>query len=87
MKRLEELGYVIRKECPEDKRGSLALLTSSGKQALKETWRHYSAAILKIFGPCFNQTEAQKLRELLGHIVEKLAKPELVQIRSTKARS
>jgi DNA-binding MarR family transcriptional regulator len=86
IKRLEHEGYVFREECPADKRGSFAILTDNGKQALKETWRWYSAAILKIFGPCFSHAEAQKLRELLGRLVEKLSVPELVQIRSSQRR-
>jgi len=81
MKRLETAGYVKREECPEDKRGSFAVLTDAGKQALKETWRWYSAAIIKVFTPCFSFAEAQELRMLLGRLVERLGKPELFQIR------
>ena len=84
MKRLEHEGFVKREGCPEDKRGSFAVVTKSGTEALQKTWQHYSAAVLNILSSCFSTSEAQTVRELLGRLVEKLLKPELVQIRTPK---
>ena len=80
IKRLEEEGFVAREECPNDKRGTFAVLSDAGKQALRETWKWYSTAILKVLSPCYTQNEAQKLRELLEKIVEHLSGVDLVQI-------
>ena len=81
LKRLEKDGFVRREGCPEDKRGSFASLTPRGRDALREAWSYYGAAILRIFGPIFSQSEAHDLRKLLGRLVDRLSKAELVQIR------
>jgi DNA-binding MarR family transcriptional regulator len=80
-KRMIEEGYLEREECPSDKRGAYAVLTDKGKAALRETWRWYSAAIVKIFSPCFNQDEAKTLAELLSRIPAQLRNEPLVQIK------
>lgn len=87
VKRLESEGYVRRQECPEDKRVTYAVLTEEGDRALQETWHWYGKAVLEILSPCFSALEAQTLRELLGRIVQKLSKPELVNIRTHGNRS
>ena len=84
MKRLQAEGFVVRKECPDDRRGSLAELTAEGRKALKDTWRHYRTAILETLSPSFTAQEAKTLRELLGRIVDEFSTPALVQIRSPK---
>lgn len=85
VKRLEEAGYLEKKECPDDKRGSLAALTEKGRKAMRETWRWYSAAVLKVFSPCFTRSEALQLQQLLARITGQLSSDSLVRIRSRVA--
>ena len=87
VKRLEDEGLLMRRECPEDKRVTYAVLTEAGDRALRETWRWYSQSVSEILSPCFTQQEAQTLRELLGRIVHKLSRPELIQIRTSRSGS
>lgn len=82
MRRMEASGYVRKETCPEDKRGSFAVLTDDGKRALRDTWRCYSSGVLRVFSPLFNQHEASQLRQLLARVAEALSQPELVQIRA-----
>jgi DNA-binding MarR family transcriptional regulator len=78
--RMEDAGYIRRTECPDDKRGSFAVLTDVGKKALQETWKHYSRAVLNIFEDALTQAESKQLAELLGKIVDRLRPDSIVQI-------
>ena len=84
MKRYEEKGYISREECPEDKRGSFAVLTDKGKKVLREAWRWYSKGILEVFGNCFKEKEAQTLRSLMQKLANSLSPPKLVQLQIKK---
>ena len=42
---LEQAGHVNREAAPEDRRGSYAVLTASGRRLRKEMWGAYRAAI------------------------------------------
>lgn len=78
--RLEKRGLLERHECAEDRRGAYAVLTPKGKEAMRETWKHYSREILAVFEPCFNQTEARQLKALLERLIGSLQNEPLVQI-------
>lgn len=80
-KRLQERGLLDREECDKDKRGSFAVLTTSGRKALKDTWKFYSRSILNLFQPCFSDSDAQKLGSLLERVIEQARSEPLVQIR------
>lgn len=82
--RLEKRGLLERQECPEDRRGAYAVLTTKGKEAMRETWKRYSREILAVFEPCFNQTEARQLKALLERLIGNLRNEPLVQIRTHK---
>lgn len=84
VKRLEDEGYVQRRVSAEDRRVYYAELTPEGDRALEETWRWYGQAVIDVLASCYTLQEAQVLRELLGRIVQKLSRPELVQIRSLR---
>jgi len=43
--RLEQLGWVERRSCPEDRRGQLAVLTDAGFAALAETAPHHVESV------------------------------------------
>ncbi|MBX7143708.1 MAG: MarR family transcriptional regulator [Oligoflexia bacterium] len=78
--RLEESGLLRREGCPNDKRGSFAILTAAGKEALKSAWRVYSRSILTILSPSLTATEARELRCLLEKILCHLRNDTLVPI-------
>ncbi len=80
VKRYEEKGFIRREECPEDKRGSFAVITEQGKRALKESWKWYSKGILDVFGECYTEKEAQTLKTLLKKLADNLSPSDLVQL-------
>lgn len=75
-----EKGYIKLEKCKEDKRGSFAVLTPKGIQALKTSWGNYSQAILETLEPCFNVEEAKLLSALLDKLINSLRSETLVQI-------
>lgn len=82
--RLEEAGLLRREGCPNDKRGSFAILTSAGKEALKTTWKVYARAVLNILSPCLSSSDARELRCRLEKILGHLRNDALVPIRPRK---
>ncbi len=80
LKRFEEVGYVVKKTCSEDGRGSYAELTDRGRRALGETWKHYSTAVIELLSSCFTTHEAEELQTYLARVVDKLQSNRLVQI-------
>ena len=82
--RMVQRGFLRREGCPNDKRGAYAALTSEGKEALKETWKHYSKSILAIFSPCFSLEEAHHLYEMLDRLALQLRDGPLVNISPKK---
>ena len=67
--RLEKAGYVHRKSCPEDGRGQVVVLTSSGRALVKRMWPAYRAAIARHVGARLNEDEAVRLGVLLGKLI------------------
>ncbi len=84
IKRFALESFVTRESCPEDKRGSFAVITDHGKKALRESWRWYSKGILKVFGECYSEREAEQLAGLLKKLADSLSGGELLQVRPTK---
>ena len=85
-RRLEDRGLLAREECEEDKRGAYAVLTSDGKDAMKETWKWYSRGIQTLFDPCLRRSDASVFKELNERIVEQAKMSPLVAINGKKKR-
>jgi DNA-binding MarR family transcriptional regulator len=68
--RLEKAGYVQRKTCPEDGRGQVVALTSSGRALIKRMWPAYRAAIARHVGARLEEDEAVRLSSLLGKLID-----------------
>jgi DNA-binding MarR family transcriptional regulator len=68
--RLEKAGYVHRKSCPEDGRGQVVVLTSSGRALVKRMWPAYRAAIARHVGARLDEAEAVRLGVLLGKLID-----------------
>lgn len=80
VRRLEKRGFVERAICPEDKRGAFATLTTKGKNALHDSWKHYSKAIIALLDPCLDKADAMSLKDLLEKIIGQIRNSALVQI-------
>ncbi len=70
--RLSEQGLVARRTCPEDRRGSFALLTPAGQelmdQAIPEHIAHVDEVLSDLFTPGEEETLAALLRRLRDHL-------------------
>lgn len=69
--RMEEAKYVERRQCPDDGRGQVVALTTSGRKFQKTMWPLYRAAIIKHFASKLTNKEAAELGRLLEKLVRK----------------
>jgi DNA-binding MarR family transcriptional regulator len=72
--KLTEAGLIIKEACPEDKRGSYAVITEKGIQALKEAWPIYRKCIHKYFGENLDQGEITTINQAMNKILASLEK-------------
>ena len=63
--KLEQRGYVTRKVCPRDKRGSLAVLTAEGQQARASSWPLFSSLVAELFGNQMTDNEATTVSSVM----------------------
>ena len=72
--RLQEQGLVDRRVCPEDRRGSFAVLTPTGRQlmdrAIPEHLAHIDEVLSDLFTPAEEETLAALLRRLRDHLYD-----------------
>lgn len=73
--RLEDAGLLAREPCEDDARGSYAVLTPAGLQALRRCWRVYGPQIEALVGRRLSLAEARTLVALLGRLSERVAAP------------
>jgi len=66
--RLEAAGLIRREACPDDRRGTLAVLTPAGDAALRRTWPAYARGIDAHFARHLDDDEARALSTALGRI-------------------
>jgi len=66
--RMTNAGLLAREQCPSDKRGSFAVLTSKGEAALRKAMPVYTAAVAEHFGGEMTATALRTLRETLDRI-------------------
>lgn len=66
--RLEAEGLIRRESCEKDRRGTFAVLTDEGKDALIKTWPAYSEAIVEHFARFLSDTETEILTEALTRV-------------------
>jgi DNA-binding MarR family transcriptional regulator len=67
--RLEAQKLVERERDPDDRRGSFAVLTSSGRRLRREIWPTYEAAIAELFDERLSASEVRLLREVFTRLV------------------
>ena len=66
--RMVDAGVIVRKDCPEDQRGSLASITSAGRTLRRRMWLTYGAAIATVVGSRLSERDAAELARLLGKL-------------------
>jgi len=66
--RLEKLGYLRREATVADRRGMEAVLTETGRTALKAAWPVYAEGITEFFARYLSKDEAAQLSELLNRV-------------------
>lgn len=74
--RLEREGLLRREACPDDRRGSYAVLTEAGAKVRLAAWPTMSSAIVELFACHVSDEEAQVLAEVLCRVADRVsAKP------------
>lgn len=66
--RLEREGYLTRESIEEDRRGTEAVLTDKGLQALGKAWPVYAEGIKVTFATHLSDEEAATLAAVLGRV-------------------
>ena len=66
--RLERAGHLLKRPCPEDKRGSFLHITSQGCALLKQMWPVYAEAIQRRVGQQLSDADAKHLTSLLNRL-------------------
>ncbi|MBC6982263.1 MarR family transcriptional regulator [Caulobacter sp. 17J80-11] len=66
--RLEAAGLVRREPWPDDARSSAIVLTDPGREARRQVWPVYAAAVHSHVGDRLDKTELETLATLLGKL-------------------
>jgi len=66
--RLQEQGLVDRRTCPEDRRGSFAVLTPAGQALMAQTIPDHIAAVDRILDELFTPEEEARLADSLRRL-------------------
>ena len=70
--RLEKRGYVERRECKQDGRGQVVVVTDAGRTVRRQMWPVYAAAIRASFADHLNAREVASLGSILGMLNDRL---------------
>ncbi len=70
--RLENAGLLARQADPSDRRGSFAVLTDKGREALRQSWPVYAHGIREHFATLISPGEAQTLTEIFTRLLDRL---------------
>ena len=73
--RLQEQGLVARRVCPEDRRGSFAVLTPEGQDLMDRAIPDHIAHIDEVLTDLFTRTEEETLTALLRRLRDHLYDP------------
>jgi DNA-binding MarR family transcriptional regulator len=68
--RMEEAGLVARQDCPEDRRGTFAVLTPAGRAALEQARPAYRAVVTAHFTQHLSDDETAALHSAFRKILE-----------------
>jgi len=79
VERLEKEGYLTRESTKEDRRGTEAVLTDAGRQALRKAWPVYAEGIRAAFAVYLSDEEAA----VLAAVLERVASAALISSTSS----
>ncbi len=68
--RLEAEGFLKREACPDDRRGSYAVLTEAGAKARLAAWPTVSRAIVELFATHVSGEEAEVITQTLQRVAD-----------------
>jgi DNA-binding MarR family transcriptional regulator len=68
--RIEAAGLIERRACTEDRRGTLAVLTSRGDAAFRRAQPLVLAAVQERFGGRVDERDARELQSILQRLIE-----------------
>ncbi len=71
--RLEDAGWVCRKQCPKDRRGTFAVLTDAGFAALNAAAPGYVRCVREMLFDQLTDEQVRQLREICEAALRKLA--------------
>lgn len=74
--KLEKEGLLNRVSSPEDGRGAYAVLTESGRAALRKAWSIYARGIQTYFAAQLGAGDAEQLTALFARILTALNHPD-----------
>ena len=66
--RLQQQGLVIRRSCPDDRRGSFAQLTSAGRTIMDEAIPEHIAQVDQVLNDVFTPEEEKQLASFLRRL-------------------
>ncbi|HTF09368.1 MAG TPA: MarR family transcriptional regulator [Asanoa sp.] len=69
---MEKRGLVARQPCPEDRRGSEAVLTDAGLRALREAAPHHLRSVRRHFVDAVDDAELDALNKIFTRLGERL---------------
>ena len=70
--RLEQRGYVERRECKQDGRGQVVVIAEAGRAIRRQMWPVYAAAIKAAFADHLGAREIASLDSILGTLNDSL---------------
>jgi DNA-binding MarR family transcriptional regulator len=71
--RLEKANFLYRKSCPNDRRGTYAVLTESGFAMQQKMWIVYAEGISEYFASHISDDEARVLQQICDRLLSKSA--------------
>ncbi len=77
--RLQQQGLVARRSCPDDRRGSFALLTPAGRDLMERTMPDHEATVARVLDEVFTPEEEAGLSDLLRRLRDYVLEQNLAQ--------
>src|SRR4051812_40405345 len=70
--RLESNGWIVRSQCPDDRRGTLATLTEQGREVLEAAAPGHVRTVRKHLFDKLSDEQVEQLGEILGTVLDGL---------------
>jgi DNA-binding MarR family transcriptional regulator len=67
--RMESEGHIKRKNCHDDGRGQIILITRQGRKLMRKIWPVYQSVLTAHFADRLSKADTEKLTNLLGKLL------------------